>query len=73
MTVIKSTNGNEFGGYVEKAWSSNDEAISDSAAFIFSKDNEAFKAKCSTAEAINCHLSFDNHKTIDIEVFAITN
>lgn len=49
LTVIKATNGNLFGGYADKPWSSNDEWITDPSAFIFSLSNKysrPFKANC---------------------------
>jgi hypothetical protein len=49
LTVIKSTNGNIFGGFTEKAWSSSVQYFTDSKAFIFSlvnKENKPFKVMC---------------------------
>ena len=49
LTIIKSTNGNIFGGYTGAAWSSSGDYISDTNSFIFSlinQSNDPFKAKC---------------------------
>lgn len=49
LTIIKSTNGNIFGGYTGAAWESSGGWIDDSNSFIFSlinKSNDPFKAKC---------------------------
>ncbi len=58
LTIIKSTNGNIFGGFVEKAWDSSDQQYLDPKAFIFSlvnKENKPFKAMCTNdATAICC-------------------
>lgn len=43
VTVIKTTNGNIFGGYTEKSWNSINSACSDTNAFIFSLVNKANK------------------------------
>ena len=40
LTVVKATNGNIFGGFAEKAWSSKNEWIADPKAFIFSLINK---------------------------------
>ena len=50
MTIIKSTNGNIFGGFTEKAWVSTSGYVKDPKAFIISlvkKDNKPFKAMIS--------------------------
>lgn len=52
LTIIKSTNGNIFGGFAEQEWSkeSKNESATDCKAFIFSlinKENKPFKANCS--------------------------
>ncbi len=47
LTIIKSENGNIFGGYIEKEWDSESETLKDPNAFIFSlinKDNKPFKS-----------------------------
>ncbi len=50
LTIIKTTSGNVFGGYTEKAWSSLHEVRHiDPKSFIFSlinKENRPFKAQC---------------------------
>jgi len=59
LTIIKSTNGNIFGGFTEKAWSSSVQYFIDSKAFIFSlvnKENKLFKVMCTNgADAIYCN------------------
>lgn len=59
LTVIKSSSGNIFGGFTEKAWSSIGEYVEDRNAFIFSllnKDNKPFKTMCTyRLDAIYCH------------------
>ena len=59
VTVIKSENGNIFGGYTEKEWHSRGGYLTDPSAFIFSltnKDDNSFKVVCSNdgQYAINC-------------------
>ena len=59
FTVIKTTSGNIFGGFTEKAWNSNNQWIGDPKAMIFSlvnKENKPFKASCSNQDenAICC-------------------
>lgn len=57
--MIKTTNGNIFGGFTEEVWSSTDGSVYDSNAFIFSlinKDGKPFKVMCSNNEyAIRCN------------------
>jgi hypothetical protein len=46
LTVIKTTSGNIFGGFTEKAWNSNNQVIRDPKALIFSlvnKEEKPFK------------------------------
>jgi hypothetical protein len=53
LTIIKSTNGNIFGGFTEKAWYSTGQWYSDPKAFIFSlvnKENKPFKIICTSGE-----------------------
>ena len=48
LTIVKVTSGNIFGGFTVKKWSSNNQFVSDSNAFIFSlinQENNPFKAK----------------------------
>jgi len=53
LTVIKSTDGNVFGGYVEKAWSkTSDSYVADPKAYIFSlinKEDRPFKVMCTNS------------------------
>ena len=53
LTVIKSTDGNVFGGYVEKAWSkTSDSYVADPKAYIFSlinKEDRPFKVICTNS------------------------
>jgi hypothetical protein len=47
LTIIKSTNGNIFGGFTEKAWDSSSGYVIDPKAFVFSlvnNENKPFKA-----------------------------
>ena len=50
LTIIKSTNGNIFGGYSEIQWTnSTNQLLKDPNAFLFSlvnKENDPFKVKC---------------------------
>ena len=50
LTIIKSENGNIFGGYTDDRWSGNlNEIVDDKNAFLFSlinKDNTPLKMKC---------------------------
>jgi len=60
LTVIKTTNGDIFGGYTEQAWHSKGGTVTDLQAFIFSlsnQENNPFKAKCSNngERAIGCY------------------
>jgi len=59
LDVIKTTNGNIFGGYTDKAWSSHNENKDDPNAYIFSlvnKEDASFKTICSDNgySAIGC-------------------
>jgi len=63
LTIIKSKNGNIFGGFTEKAWDSSAENFTvDPNAFIFSlvnKENKPFKAMCQhSTYAIYCNTSY---------------
>ncbi len=62
LTIIKSTNGNVFGGYANVAWSSDQKPYQDNAAFIFSlvnKEKKPLKIKVTPGEtnAIYCGKS----------------
>ena len=60
LTIIKSTSGNIFGGFAEKAWISSGQWVQDPKAYIFSivnKDNKPFKADSNNNGAITCHTS----------------
>ena len=60
LTVIKSTNGNIFGGFTEKPWTSDICVVSDPKAYIFSlvnQENKPFKSVCSNRGAIRCYSS----------------
>lgn len=53
LTIVKSTNGNIFGGYTDVPWSHIGGYKSDSNAFIFSlinKDNQPVLIKCSNQQ-----------------------
>lgn len=78
LTIIKSTNDNIFGGYTERAWSSNDEYLRDENAFIFSlrnKDMNPFRTWSSeeSAEAICCHPSYGPTFGYSGDLFISTN
>ncbi len=71
LTIIKSTNGNIFGGFTEKAWDSSSGYVIDPKAFVFSlvnNENKPFKALCTNgSSAIQCHSDcgpmFGNNST----------
>ena len=49
LTIVKSENGNVFGGYIDGAWNKLDERMNDENAYLFSlinKDNNPLKMKC---------------------------
>jgi len=53
LVVVKSTNGNIFGGYTQQNWSGDDGFKSDANAFLFSLNNKhemQFKLKCMQAD-----------------------
>ncbi len=66
LVIVKSSNGNVFGGYTERSWSNTDplsEFIdkSDPNAFIFSlinKENRPLKVNCSHNQGIRCKNTF---------------
>ena len=63
LTIIKSTNGNIFGGYTDKAWISDNQWHSDQNAFLFSlvnKRDKPFKAKIFSngQYAIHCNRTY---------------
>jgi hypothetical protein len=63
LIIIKSTNGNVFGGYTEKSWISmeNEFFIADPNSFIFSlinKENRPLKMKWSQKEGICCYKRY---------------
>jgi len=43
LTIIKSTNGNIFGGFTTEAWSSSESWVKDTRAFVFSLVNNKNK------------------------------
>ena len=63
LVIIKSQNGNVFGGYTEQDWSNNDPLSvnvdnPDQNAFIFSlinKENRPLKINCSPNQGIRCN------------------
>ena len=60
LTIIKSTSGNIFGGFAEKAWISSGQWVQDPKAYIFSivnKDNKPFKAVSNNNGAITCYAN----------------
>ncbi len=62
LVVIKSCNGNVFGGYTQQSWHQNGVYKNDPTAFIFSlinKENKPLKMKCiSSAHAIYCDPNY---------------
>ena len=62
LTIIKSTNGNVFGGFTTKPWSINSVYENDPDAFIFSLINSKktpLKFDCKVPQyAIRCHSSY---------------
>lgn len=62
LTIVKTIQGNVFGGYTEAAWSTFNVHVADPKAFLFSlinKDNKPLIMKCSNpATAIYCGNSY---------------
>jgi hypothetical protein len=61
LVIVKSANGNVFGGYTEKTWKHTGSYKDDSNAFIFSlinKLNKPIKMKWSQGNGIYCHICF---------------
>jgi len=61
LVVIKSTNGNVFGGYSEQTWNHIGTYKADPNSFIFSlinKLNKPIKMKCSQNDGIYCNSSY---------------
>jgi len=61
LIIIKSTNGNVFGGYTEQTWNHNGGFKADPNSFIFSlinKLNKPIKMKCSQNHGIYCNSSY---------------
>lgn len=59
LTVIKTTNGSIFGGYVEKPWTTRNIYVNDPFAFVFSlinHENRSFKVFCANygKKAMSC-------------------
>ncbi len=72
LVIIKSINGNVFGGYTEQSWSGENFYREDPNAFIFSfKENQKLKMKCQIPkEAIFCRDDYGpifGHDNITIE------
>ena len=61
LTIIKSDNGNVFGGYTDASWNKSDRKVADENAFLFSlinRDNNPLKMRCFNPEkAINGNSS----------------
>jgi hypothetical protein len=75
--IIKSTNGNVFGGYTEQSWSGSGYKA-DPNAFLFSlinQDSEPLKMKCiSSDEAIYCSTKYGpNFGNMDIKISSESN
>jgi hypothetical protein len=78
LTVIKSKNGNIFGGFTEKEWHSRGENVTDPSAFIFSlvnKDENPFKVVCSNSGqyAIYCSANKGPVFGVDIVILSASN
>jgi vacuolar-type H+-ATPase subunit H len=62
LFIIKSTNGNVFGGYTEQTWNDISDLKADPYSYIFSlvnKFNKPIKLKCSTYDnSIYCHSCY---------------
>ena len=61
LVIIKSKNGNLFGGYTEQSWSGSCDRKADSNAFIFSlinKLNEPILIECFQNDVICCRSSY---------------
>jgi hypothetical protein len=61
LIIIKSTNGNVFGGYTEQTWNHTGNYKADPNSFIFSlinKLNKPIKIKWSQNYGIYCHTSY---------------
>jgi hypothetical protein len=77
LVVIKSTNGNVFGGYTEQSWTGSG-FKTDPNAFIFSlinEDSEPLKIKCVRPdEAIYCSTEYGpNFGLLDIKISSESN
>jgi len=73
LVIIKSANGNIFGGYTEQSWNYINNCNVDPNAFIFSlinKDNKPIKMKCiKPSQAIYCSTDYGpNFGLNDIEI-----
>jgi hypothetical protein len=76
MTIIKTTNGNIFGGYTKKLWNTSGRVI-DNSAFIFSlvnEKNQPFIAKshsiyCGSNDAVN--FEFHGESSVRLELILI--
>jgi hypothetical protein len=82
LTIIKTTNGNIFGVFAEKAWTQSD--VVDPKAFILSlinKENKPFKAMINSGRyyyalcpSNGLSFGFDNyHSTFDISISSNSN
>ena len=61
LIIIKSTNGNVFGGYTEQTWNQTGKYKADPNSFIFSlinKKNKPIKMKLSRSYGIFCHSNY---------------
>ncbi len=64
LSLIRSTNGNIFGGYTEQSWSGSGQYKTDRNAFIFSlinKQNKPLKMKCEKCENAIYGNSYSGH------------
>jgi hypothetical protein len=81
LVIIKSTNGNVFGGYTEQLWNNGCSFKIDPNAFIFSlinKENKPLKVKCSPNNGIRCDHNYGsvfggNHGASDLVIDTDSN
>ena len=76
MTLIKTTNGNIFGGYTKKLWNTSGRVI-DNSAFIFSLVNEKNQPFIAKAHSIYCgsnhsvNFEFHGESSVRLELIRV--
>ena len=83
LTIIKSENGNTFGGYTDYGWNKTNTWIKDENAYLFSlinKENSPMKMKCSQHDAIYDQSTpwmqvygFNNGNGVDLALYSNSN